>query len=1127
MRGSLPAFLGVGAVLLLGAAAEVRGASVLSYHYDASSSGVNPNETILTPSNLTVNTFSKLYSTVLDGQVYTQPLYVPNVTVTGGAQAGTHNLAIVATQNDSLYAIDAATGVIVWKTSFLTTGLAGATTITPEPAADSGSTNTSPWIGVCGTPVIDGSTNLLYVAAKTKQILNGVTTAPNYVYTLYKIDITNGNATPNANIVSSTVFGDTVYSNSTYTFRTASSPTAPQDPFVIGNGDGAITVNSQSRVYFNVLREMNRTALLLTNGTVYACFAAPGDVSPYHGWMLGFDKTSLAVNAVCNLTPNGGLGGIWESGGIPVVDGSGNIYVVTGNGKFDGNNLDGNVTGLNSQNMPVNGDYGDCFVKLAPDTTTSAGNQNINGWGLKVVDYFAPFNNQSLSSADSDLGAGGAVLLPPSAGSPQLLVGAGKQGNVYLINTTSMGKYGTSDNVVQSNVGITASFDTPAFFNGLLYYIGPLDNGKAFAIANSVMSTTPVKTPDTFGYPGSGMTVSANGATNGVVWALERDDAVLRAYSASNFGTEIWNSAMAPNYRDQLDSVTKFAVPTVADGRVLVGTLTALTAYGLTPVAAAPPSAAPTSLTASSVSALEVDLSWEDNSNNEAGFAIEQSIDGVHFNQIGATAPNATTYAATDNLQTSTLYYFRVRAFNNYAGSSYSGYTNIASATTTASAATLNFSSGFAGSSNLLQYNGDAAIVSTSQAQLTNGTSNVAGTVWSQTVQNIQKFSTQFTFQLTNPVSDGITFTIQNNNPTIVGIGGGGLASAAINLSASIKFDLYSNEGEGPDSTGLYVNGAYPSIPATDLTASGVNLHSGDIMSVSLTYDGTTLSETITDTVTAKTDTLTYPINIPTTIGSNTAYVGFTGATGGNAATENILTWSFATTASSAPPAPTSLAATAASSSQINLSWVNNSTSESGFIIQRANSSSGTYAQIGIALPGQTTYQDTNLSPGTTYYYRVLATANAGNSAPSNSAFATTLSATLTFSSWASQEGLSGSRALPTAIISPDSLTNLYKYALGLNPFVVYNPGNSSLPVVQEKKFSGTDYLTLTFTGVATDVTYTVQASSDLNGPWTNVYTSTAGVVPGTVTVQDTVPVSTTNPPKRFMRLVLTYPISD
>ena len=568
-----------------GGSFSLRGASVVSYHNDSVSSGVNPFETILTPANVNVGTFAKRFSTAVDGQIYAQPLYVPGVAVTDGSQAGTHNLAIVRDPaRQPLCHRYATTGVVVWQTSFLASGLPGATAITSVPSSDTGSTDTSPEIGICSTPVIDPTTDLLYVTAKTKQIISGATSTPNYVYTLYQIDITNGNATANANIVSSTIIGDTVFNGQTFGFRTNSDPTAAQDPFVFGTGESdSIKINGQNRVYFNVLRQMNRPGLILLNGIIYVCFASHGDINPYHGWVLGFDKNTLAVTAVCNLTPNGGLGGIWSSGGCPVVDASGNIYVMTGNGTFDGNNTGGTVTGLNAQQMPVNGDYGDCFVKLTTDSTTSPGNQNINGWGLKVADYFAPFNNQSLSNNDSDLGSGGCALLPDSAGStahPRLLVGAGKQGNIYLVDRDSMGKYSTTDNVVQSQVAIGECFDTPAFFNGVLYYIGDSDNGKAFAISNAVMSTTPVTTPDTFAWPGSTPSVSANDTDDGIAWTLDRGTGQLRAYSAAGFSTELWTSALAPNNRDQLGTVTKFATPTVADGRVMVGTTTALVVYG-------------------------------------------------------------------------------------------------------------------------------------------------------------------------------------------------------------------------------------------------------------------------------------------------------------------------------------------------------------------------------------------------------------------------------------------------------------------------------------------------------------------------------------------------------------------
>ena len=966
--------------------------SVLSYHNDSASSGVDSTETVLTPANLTTSAFFKRFATAVDGNVYTEPLYVPSVTVVGGARAGTHNLAIVATQHDSLYAIDADSGVVVWQTSFLTNGVPGATSITSVPASDTGSTDTSPEIGICGTPVIDGTTNMLYVAAKTKQIINNATGTPNYVYTLYKVNITNGNATANANIVSSLVIGDTVYNGSTYSYRTNVSPTAAQDPFVPGTGDGAITVNSQSRVYFNALREINRPGLLLYNGTVYVAFGSHGDNGPYHGWLIGFDKNTLAINGVLNLTPNGGLGGIWGGGAVPVVDSNGYIYLMTGNGTFDGYNNGGATAGLDSLGFPVNGNYGESVVKIAPDATTSVGNQNKNGWGMRVYDYFTPFNNQALTAADTDLGSGGCVLLPPSAGNaahPQLLVGAGKQGNIYLMDCAAMGKFNaTTDNVVQSQVALNACFDTPAFFNGVLYYASEPDNGKAFTIANAAMATTPVKTPDTFGWPGSTPSISSNGTTNGVIWMLDLNTAQLRAYSASSFSTEIWTSAMAANNRDALGTVTKFASPTIADGHVIVGTTNSLVVYGPSSAPTGPP-AAPTALTATAVSGLQINLSWTDNSNNETGFSIEQSTDGVNFTQIATVGVNISSYSVITNLQTATTYYYRVRAYNNYQTLSYSAYTNVANATTVAQPPTLNFSSGFAGSTSALEFNSSATIVN-NQAQLTNGGGNQSGSVWSQTVQNIQKFSTQFTFQLTNPNADGITFCIQNNASTTVGGFGIGLGYSGIAHSVAIKFDLYNNAGEGSDSTGVFVNGAVPTIPSNNMTGSAINLHSGDVFLVLLTYDGTTLTEKITDTVTSLSDTFTYAINIPTTIGSNTAYVGFTGGTGGATATQSILTWVYSPLPTTLPAAPTNLIATAVSGTQINLSWTTNSNNEAGFVVERSSSASGPFSQVAVTGPGVTTYMDTALVPNTTYYYEVYATNSVGNSAFTNVASALT-----------------------------------------------------------------------------------------------------------------------------------------
>jgi hypothetical protein len=661
----------------------LHGTSVLTYRYDNQRDGLDTTETSLTPSNLTTSTFEKSFTTSVDGAVYAQPLYVPNVTVTGGSAPGGHNVVIVCTQNDSVYAIDAASGGIVWQDSFLALnlGLTGATTITAVPSADVNSTDTASEIGICSTPVIDPTTNMLYVEAKTKQIVNGNTSLPNYVHTLFQIDITNGNATANANIVNSNIFSDTAYDGTNYTFRTDPDPTATdQDPFVVGVTGDSITVNSQNRVYFNGLRQMNRPGLMLLNGVIYAGYASHGDVYPYHGWLLGFSESTLALTAVMNLTPNGSLGGIWSSGGGVACDTSGNIYVMTGNGTFDGDNTGGTVTGLNGNNQPANGDYGDSFVKIAVDSTTSQGNQNINGWGLKVLDYFSPYNNQTLSSNDTDVGSGGVLVLPTSVGNSshqQLIVGGGKQGVVYLIDTNAMGEYGVSDSVVQE-ASIGSIFDTAAFFNNNVYFGGASDNGRTFPISNATLGT-PTATPDTFAWPGSSPTVSASGTSNAAVWMLDRGTNQLRAYSP-DLSTEYWTSALAASNRDAVGTVEKFAVPTVADGNVFVGTTNSLVGYSVIqttttttpPPPPPPPPSAPTVSTSSatSITATSVTLAGTANpkgtsTNASFNYGTTASFGSTSNTQnVGSGSSNVNFSIALTGLNPGTTYYYQAEANN-------------------------------------------------------------------------------------------------------------------------------------------------------------------------------------------------------------------------------------------------------------------------------------------------------------------------------------------------------------------------------------------------------------------------------------------------------------------------------
>jgi hypothetical protein len=858
--------------------------NVITYHNDNASTGQNLGETVLTPGNVNSTTFGKLFSSPVDGQVYAQPLYVPGVNITTGANQGTHNVIFVATEHDSLYAIDADNGTVLWHDALLHAVHGG--TVTSVPNGDVNSSDITPEIGVTATPVIDAGTGVLYVEAKTKEVASD---GNHYIHQLYAVNLSNGNFVNGSPLVIADSIGDTYVSG----------------PTVKGTGAGS----SGGTVFFDALRQMDRPGLTEANGNIYLAFASHGDNGPYHGWVLSYNASTLALNGVFNTTPNGTEGGIWQAGGRVAVDASGNLYFETGNGTFD--------TTLNASGLPVNGDYGDSFVKIAIDPTTSPTNQNINGWGLKAVDYFTPFDQQTLNNGDLDLGSGAPILLPDSAGStahPHLLVGSGKEGRIYLIDRDNMGHFNPStDNVVQetNNTTISGSFDTPAYFNGQIYYVGgsnignPNDVGKTFSISNGQMSLTPTSQgPDHYAYPGSTPSISANGTSNGVVWDLDTGTNQLRAYNATGFNTELYTSAQAASNRDALTgSVVKFSVATVDNGHVYVGTSKALNVYGLLSQATQPP-AAPSNLTATALSGTSIRLTWTDNStspNTATGFDIEQSTDGVNFTQV-ATANAGSTSFTVGGLTVSTTYTFRIRAFDAVGNSAYS---NTASATTTNQVPTLDFSNGFANASGLLTLNGTAKVNGTA-LQLTDGGNNEAGSAFSTNKVEVTKFSSQFSFQLTAGANtaDGFTFTIQGAGNTALGPTGGGLGygpdhtggTGGIASSVAVKFDLYNNQGEGVDSTGLYTNGAAPTnVGSIDLTGTGIDLHSGDLFNVALAYDGATLTVTETDTLTNKSATQSYTINIPTTVGGGTAYVGFTAGTGGLTATQDILSWRYST----------------------------------------------------------------------------------------------------------------------------------------------------------------------------------------------------------------------------------------
>ncbi len=504
-------------------------ANVLTYHNDLARTGQNLNETVLTPANVNASSFGQLFTYPLDGWVFTQPLYVAGVAIPG---QGMHNVVYIATEHDSVYAFDADSNQgnnsnPLWQTSFINPD-AGITTV---PMLSTFGYDNPPELGITGTPVIDPTTGTLFVVAKIQQ---AGTNSTLYFERLYALDIQTG----------AVKFG------------------GPVDILPSLPGSGAGSVNGQ--IQLDPLYEFQRSALLLYNGVVYVSFASQGDIGPYHGWIVGYDANTLELVRSFNDTPNGNQGGIWMAGAAPAVDAGGNIYCMTGNGTFDG---------------PAGGDYGDSFLKLVPSPGS-----------LVVTDYFAPYDQAFLADNDVDLGAGAPMLLPDSAGSddyPHLIVGGGKEGIIYLLDRDNLGQYNlVNNNQILQSVNLTSGiFNMPAYFNNSLYFCGVSDYLKAYSISNAQMSSMPVSQSYVpFGFPGATPSISANGANNGIVWAVDagafnvnRGPGVLHAYNATNLAQELYNSA---NPSDQLGLAQKFAMTTIANGKVYVASAFGLSVFG-------------------------------------------------------------------------------------------------------------------------------------------------------------------------------------------------------------------------------------------------------------------------------------------------------------------------------------------------------------------------------------------------------------------------------------------------------------------------------------------------------------------------------------------------------------------
>jgi len=508
-------------------------AQVTTAQYNNARAGANLNEKILTHANVNASQFGKLFTFKVDGDVYAQPLYLPDVKIPG---KGKHNVLFIATENDSVYAFDAdgTSAAPLWHVSFANPGKG----ITPLSERDARCFFITPQIGITSTPVIDLESGTLYVLARTKEG-KGILQSDDFKQRLHALAVTTG----------AEKFGGPVEIKAS----------------VAGKGSG----QSGGRIDFDPLDENPRAALLLAKDSVYLSWGSSCDVGPYHGWLMAYEAHTLEQKAVFNTSPDASDSAIWQGDAGPAADKDGNIFVVTGNGEFD---------------AATNGrDFGDTVLKLSPAA------QN-----LSVLDYFTPFNQAQLNERDNDLGSSGPVLLPDQPGPhSHLLVTAGKEGRIYLIDRDHMGKFQPNDDfhAVQTILAARGAYGAMAYWNQHVFFIGSETRIQDFALANGQLK---LKAAGTTRFFDSGATpsISSNGATNGIVWAASSKNwnepphkpAVLYAFDAADVSHELFNTEQNPQ-RDRPGVTLRFAIPTVANGKVYLGCKGQVDVYGLLPAA--------------------------------------------------------------------------------------------------------------------------------------------------------------------------------------------------------------------------------------------------------------------------------------------------------------------------------------------------------------------------------------------------------------------------------------------------------------------------------------------------------------------------------------------------------------
>jgi hypothetical protein len=507
--------------------AGISAAQITTAQYGNARTGAVTNEAVLNPANVRSPTFGKIATFEVDGDVYAQPLYLPGLNLPG---RGRHDLLFIATEHGSVYAFDAAgrSSIPLWKTSFIDSSV----DITPVSFRDVACPFIKPEVAITPTPVIDEVSGTMYVLMRTKE----PTPAGDHRF-VQRLHVLN--------------------------IRTGAEKLPPVEIRATVRGNGAGSRNGV--IAFDPLRENPRAGLLLDRGVVYLSWASSCDVGPYHGWIIAYDAKTLKQLGVFNATPNGTEAGIWHGDAGLAADSDGNVYAVTGNGTFD-----------DGASPP---EYGNTVLKLALTTN-----------GFVVRDYFTPSDQAELSSRDLDLGSSGPVLLSDESGAHRhLLFVTGKAGVSYLLDRDKLGHYraGNDSNAVQTVHTSDSGFGASAYWNHTLFVWGSNDVLKAYRFNAGRLASPPTLAPTRSVDPGATPVVSSDGDRNGIVWAIQTrtwrgadKPAVLHAYDATDVRRELYSSEMNSS-RDRAGTALRFAIPTVAGGRVFVSAKGEVDVYGL------------------------------------------------------------------------------------------------------------------------------------------------------------------------------------------------------------------------------------------------------------------------------------------------------------------------------------------------------------------------------------------------------------------------------------------------------------------------------------------------------------------------------------------------------------------